>query len=166
MRKLLGTPNIKRDEIGKVVNNIRAIKSGIQRYSQQLKKNFKITGQQLGVLHVINQFPGVTLKELGHRMYLHISTVSGIVDRLENSGLLESKRRAKDRRELEFRLTPKGKRLIKRAPVSGMGAFIAELQHKPLGEVRQVNRVLEMLVKILDLEDNDGVAFHNDDERQ
>jgi MarR family transcriptional regulator, organic hydroperoxide resistance regulator len=155
MDKLIGTPNIKNDEIGKIVNNIRAIKSGMQRYSQELKKKFNITGQQLGVLHLINQFPGLTLKELGIRMYLHISTVSCIVVRLEKAGFLESKRREKDRRELEFRLTAKGKRIIKRAPISGMGIFIAELRRKPQREIRQISRVLEMLANILGVEDND-----------
>jgi len=54
-------------------------------------------------------------------MYLHISTISGIVDRLETGGYLQRRRSTDDRRVVHLRLTEKGKRTILQAPPSGFG---------------------------------------------
>jgi DNA-binding MarR family transcriptional regulator len=147
--------SVKLGEIGKIINSLRGINCGMQRYSHELKRDYKITGQQLGVLHIINKYPNGTLKELSKKMYLHISTVSGILDRLESSGYIARNRRASDRRELDIQLTAKGKKTIKEAPLSGLVAFVAELHQMPLPRIRKVGQILEMLARSMKIEDNE-----------
>jgi DNA-binding MarR family transcriptional regulator len=154
-RKRMEGNSVKLDEIGKIINCLRGINCGMQRYSHELKKNYKITGQQLGVLHVINKYPSATLKKLSKSMYLHISTVSGILDRLESSGYIERNRRPSDRRELDIQLTARGKKTIKEAPLSGLVIFVAELHQMPLSKIKNIGQTLEMLARSMKIEDNE-----------
>jgi MarR family transcriptional regulator, organic hydroperoxide resistance regulator len=147
--------SVKLEEIGKIINCMRGINNGMQRYSHELKRDYNITGRQLGALRVISHYPEVTLKELSKLMYLHISTVSGILDRLESSGYISRSRRNSDHRELILRLTPKGMKIIKEAPLSGLGYFVVELYKMPLTKIKRIGRTLETLTRTMKIEDND-----------
>jgi MarR family transcriptional regulator, organic hydroperoxide resistance regulator len=143
------------DDVGQIVNSIREILGSLERYSKELKRSFHITGPQLGVLRVVHRFPATTLGELSQRMYLHISTVSGITDRLEAGGYLLRQRSEQDRRVVHLRLTEKGKRTIALSPPSGFGLMVRNLEKLPAGELRKIRRAMQTLHKLTDV-DTDG----------
>ena len=60
--------------------------------------NANITAPQKAVMQVIVQSPGVSLKDLSRAVSLAHSTVSGIVDRLEQRGIVERQPDDADRR--------------------------------------------------------------------
>jgi DNA-binding MarR family transcriptional regulator len=149
------TGNRKQDRIGQIVNSIRGINYSLQRQSKELMKSFSITGPQMGALRLISRHPNISLKELSDLMYLHVSTVSGIVDRLETAGYLSRMRRSDDRRAIHINLTEKGTKTVKEAPLSGFANMVHELQKLPDPQVRQIHRSLELLLKLLDIEISD-----------
>ena len=132
-------------EIGRIVNSVRRMLSAVDCYSHQLKSAFGITGPQLGALRLVDRHPQMPLGELSGQMYLHISTVSGIVDRLESGGYLTRRRSDDDRRNVLLQLTMKGKRTIAQAPPSSFGAMLGGLERLPLGELRRMNSALQKL---------------------
>jgi MarR family transcriptional regulator, organic hydroperoxide resistance regulator len=145
----------KQDDIGQIINSIRGINYSLQRQSRELMKSFKITGPQLGALRIISRFPEISLKELSDRMYLHVSTVCGIVDRLESAGHLIRHRSDKDRRAINICLTEKGIRTIKNAPLSGFANMYHDLHKMPATEVREICRAMERLSKMMNIEINE-----------
>jgi DNA-binding MarR family transcriptional regulator len=147
--------NNKQDYIRQIVNSIRVINYSLQRQSKELMKSFKITGPQMGALRLISRYPNISLKELSELMYLHVSTVSGIVDRLEAAAYLTRLRRNDDRRAVHISLTEKGLKTVKEAPLSGFANMVHELQKLPDSQVQQMSRSLELLSKLMKIEIND-----------
>jgi len=147
-------PSNKQQQIGRIVDAIRGIKSAMERHSKELMKSFRITGPQLGALLVVDRYPEISMSELSRRMYLHISTVSGIVDRLKKAGYLFRDRSIEDRRKLYLSLTPKGKKLIGQAPRSYFGTMVIGLNKLPDAEVYQIGKSMEKLIGIMGVEDN------------
>ncbi len=145
----MGRGRKKQEEIGEIVNSIRAIRNVIKCHSHELMRKFRITGPQLGVLTIIDRYPEISLSELSERMYLHISTVSGIVDRLETVGYLRRHRRPDDRRTLFFSLSEKGKGIMERSPKSAFGMMMKGLDRLPDSELYQISRSLKILVNMM-----------------
>jgi DNA-binding MarR family transcriptional regulator len=151
---------LKQDDIGEIVNAIRKINNGIQCYSRELMRKFRITGPQLGALRLIDRCPQISLSELSEQMYLNISTVSGIVDRLEDAGYLRRHRRADDKRTMVLGLSEKGRRVIERSPISGFGTMVQGLAKLPAAELGEINRSMKRLLRLMKIEDFDQNKFY------
>jgi DNA-binding MarR family transcriptional regulator len=108
------------------MQSLRRISKAIQDYSQEVSKKFGITGPQLWALKTICVNGSLSLGELSKKMYLHPSTVSGVVDRLEKKGYVVRNRRREDRRVVKVLLTPKGHTLITKAPNPFRGKVIVD----------------------------------------
>jgi DNA-binding MarR family transcriptional regulator len=142
----------RRREIGQIVGSIRLIKDVHQRYSWDLTKKYRMTGQQVGALMVVARYPDISIGELGERMYLHISTCSGIVDRLERKGYLTRRRGAEDRRVVRLSLTPRGRGMIRRVPVSGFGMLMKGIESLPANEIHHISEAMKILLRVMKIE--------------
>src|ERR1700726_1865441 len=69
-----------------------SIEHGLQRMSKRMEADLGITGPQRLVLRIVGQFPGLSAGELAGIVRLHPSTITGILQRLVTSGLLERER--------------------------------------------------------------------------
>src|SRR6202035_5461496 len=84
-----------------------SIEHGLQRMSKRMESELGITGPQRLVLRVVGQFPGLAAGELAGIVRLHPSTITGILQRLVSSGLLERERDPADSRRARLRLKPR-----------------------------------------------------------
>lgn len=145
----------KQDNIGQIVNSIRGINNSLQRQSKELMRSFNITGPQMGALRIISLYPDISLKGLSGKMYLHVSTVCGIIDRLEAAGYLTRNRNSSDRRGIHIRLTERGAKTVRIAPLSGFANMVHDLQKLPSTEVRRISQSLKLLLKLMKVEADD-----------
>lgn len=74
-----------------------------------------LTGAQFYVLATIGYTGGIPFSEIGEKMMVTVSNLTGIVDRLEEKGLAVRQRDAKDRRVVRVKLTEKGSKVYKSA---------------------------------------------------
>ncbi len=139
----------KRGEAGQIINSIRLIKGVNRRYSRELMAQHHITGQQLAALRIVSLAPGISLSDLSQRMYLHISTGSGIVDRLEKRKYLMRVRSHVDRRVVQLRITGEGRRVVKKAPEVGYGMLLQDIDKLPNGEVHRIWETMRILMKVM-----------------
>lgn len=72
--------------------------------------SYELTPAQFQVLSRTNT-EGVPLTKIAEAMYVDLSTVNGIVNRLERSGYVSRERSTSDRRICYVKLTPTGKQL-------------------------------------------------------
>jgi DNA-binding MarR family transcriptional regulator len=84
-----------------------SIEHGLQRMSKRMEGELGITGPQRLVLRVVGRFPGLSAGELANVVRLHPSTITGIVQRLVASGLLERERDPADSRRVRLQLKPR-----------------------------------------------------------
>ena len=150
-------------EISDTVQSLRRIFKAIQDYSQDVSSSFGITGPQLWALKTIAEHEALPLGELSTKMYLHPSTVTGVVDRLEAKGYVSRDRDKEDRRVVKVSLTTEGKQLAGRAPNPVQGKLIYGLRNLDGEELRVVFESVKKLAEIVEAE-NVKVTFFFDKE--
>ena len=132
-----------------IMDNLRRVFRAINDRSKVAKHIEGLTIPQLWALKVLAERGPVRVSELAARMYLHPSTVVGILDRLEAKELAARQRLAKDRRVVNVGLTAAGKTLVKNMPAVPSEMLLAGLVTLPARELRTVSRGLEIQVRIL-----------------
>jgi len=124
----------------------------VERVMQPYFAQFGITGSQWGVLRVLHRaeaegLPGLRLTDLSERLIIRPPSVTGVVDRLQNLGLVVREGMPDDLRARQVTLTPKARRLIERILV-GHGGQIDNIMG-PLSHEDQSN-LQRLLVKLND----------------
>ena len=71
--------------------------------------NYGLTPQQFGLLRFLWEEDGLTQVELSNRSQIDRTTIGGLIDRLEQSGLLKRLPHPEDRRAYRIYLTAAGK---------------------------------------------------------
>jgi MarR family transcriptional regulator, organic hydroperoxide resistance regulator len=104
---------------------------------------YGITAPQWGALLRLVEKDGQSLSEIGGRALFDGPTMTGIVDRLEASGLVERRRDSNDRRVINLYLTDDGRSLMSSLPSIGPdtdAALLAGLSEAALACFRQALR--------------------------
>lgn len=80
---------------------------------EEQKKPYVITPPQWGLLALLNEDDGLTIGAISLKRGLDPPTVTGIVTRLENNGLVERQHDKEDRRVVKVYLTYEGRDIIR-----------------------------------------------------
>jgi len=139
--------------IADIFDNLRRVYQVINEQSKKAKKQTGITGPQLWAIKMIAESSPVQVSELAHKMYLHPATVVGILNRLEEQGLVIRTRTREDRRIVDVNLTPEGNALVARAPEVAQGLLAAGLEVLPAGRLLDIASALDQLVQILGVQE-------------
>ena len=81
--------------------------------SKRMAQTLGVTGPQRLVIRIVGQKPSQTASEISQVLGKHPSTLTGVLARLEERGLLEREVDADDRRRARFTLTAAGKKIDK-----------------------------------------------------
>jgi len=156
--------NVPRDDtVFGIMQSLRRIFKAIQDYSHEVSKNYGITGPQLWVIKTISLNGKLSLGDLGKGMYLQPSTITGLIDALEQKGYVARVRDQGDRRVVKIQLTPKGQRLAKRAPNPAQGKMIYGLTKLKGRELNLIFNSVQKLAGIMEAQ-NIKVTFFFDQE--
>jgi DNA-binding MarR family transcriptional regulator len=134
----------------------------LERVMQPHFARFGISGAQWGVLRNLHRaeqegLPSLRLTDLSRRMLIRPPSVTGIVDRLERSGLLVRRAAPDDLRAKQVALTERGRQLVGRV-LAGHPARIAQVMGGlDAQQQEELDRLLGRLVEHLQtLADNAG----------
>jgi len=75
-------------------------------------RNMDLTVSQADVIFTLGNTAGLTFKDIGAQTLITKGTLTGVIDRLENKGLVKRIDTAEDRRCTQVVLTAKGKRMF------------------------------------------------------
>jgi len=153
----------KQRAISEIMRSLRRIFKAIQQYSEEVLKEFGVTGPQLWALRTIYIEGQLSMGELSQRIYLHMSTVSGVVDRLEEKGYAERTRGASDRRVVRISLTKAGKRLVQRSPEAAQGKLLHGLESLSQQEVKIIRSSLDKVVRLMEIQDTKARFFFSEE---
>jgi DNA-binding MarR family transcriptional regulator len=136
----------------RILQSLRRIIRAIEIHSQHLSHDYQITGPQLGCLLAIKQYGALTTTRLTRILFLSASTVVGIVDRLEEKGLVNRLRSLEDRRQVQLCLTPAGQLLADSAPSPLQETLSKSLKDLPALELVSITLALDKLVSLMEAE--------------
>jgi MarR family transcriptional regulator, organic hydroperoxide resistance regulator len=145
--------------ISEIMQSLRRVFRSIQDYSQEVSKKFGITGPQLWALKTIAANGSLSLGDLSQKMYLHPSTISGVVDRLEKKKYVQRDRAKEDRRVVQVRLTALGKNLARKAPNPIQGKMVYGLGKLKKDQLNSIYDSLQRLVKIMEVQNVKATFF-------
>ena len=137
------------DLIADVTDDLRRVFQVVNEHSKRAMRDTGLTGPQLWAIKVIAGHGPIRVSDLARRLYLHNATVVGIIDRLENQGLVARTRSQEDRRVVMVDLTAQGKDLVARSPEVAQGLLVAGLEKIPREKLETISAGLKLMVKIL-----------------
>ena len=126
-----------------------SIEHGLQRVSKRMNATLGITGGQRLVLLVVERFPGVSAKDLARVLHLHPSTITGVLQRLEDKGLLQRKEDARDHRRVHLHLRKKGTAFTRHRAATVESAVTRALFRIPDRQIRDARKVLASIADAL-----------------
>lgn len=95
---------------------LRRLQQAGEVHAKRLSRHGGLTPVQLLILQVLAGDERLTASALSERVSLSAATLSGMLDRLEERGLVERQRDAGDRRRQWLRTTTAGRVLLEQAP--------------------------------------------------
>ena len=149
--------------VSEIMQSLRRVFRAIHEYYRDVSERFGITGPQLWALKTISHNGTLSQTELSEKMYLHPSTITGVVDRLERKGYVIRDRNHIDRRVVRVQLTPEGKALVKKAPNPIQGKMIYGLRNLRKEELNSICTSLQKLVALMEAQ-NVKARFFFDEE--
>ena len=142
--------NARRALCDEVLIAIRRIIQAIDLHSRDLVRQFGLTGPQLIVLQELSRSEEVSVGEIAKAISLGQATVTGILERLENRGLIVRQRSKSDKRRVLVRVTPASKQLLEKAPPPMQEHFIQKLTNLQDWEQAMVLSSLQRIVAMMD----------------
>jgi DNA-binding MarR family transcriptional regulator len=119
-----------------------------------------VTMSQAKVLHLACIHPGSTMSWIAQQLHVTLPTVSGLVDRLVDHGLLERRDDPQDRRQVIVDLTDEGWSTIGRVQDSGMGSLRSLLERLSSDDLDHLKRGVAALADTADAAADDPSTAH------
>jgi len=139
----------------RILSALRRVIRSVDIYSRKLNTELGLTTPQLLCLHALAKSKGMTLTNLAKEVNLGVSTVNGIVDRLEVKQYLTRERSVDDRRKISLAISLSGKELVLRAPSLLQDKFSASLSKLSDFEQMAITDSLELVVELMEVKDVD-----------
>ncbi|MDF7799121.1 MarR family transcriptional regulator [Pontiellaceae bacterium B1224] len=132
-----------------VLKSLRRIIRAVDIHSKKLNQDYKITAPQMICLYSLQKHGVMTQSEMAKDVDLGMSTVNGIIDRLEAKGWIQRERDAKDRRKVFLKLTESGIIQANEAPALLQDQLSNALQALPELEQAAIALSLERIVELM-----------------
>ena len=129
-----------------VLDSLRRIVQTLRESSRRAEQRLGVSGAQLFVLEKLADGPSQSLNDLAARTFTHQSSVSTVVARLVEQGLVSRQRSAGDSRKLELVLTARGRRLAARTTGAAQEQLIRSIERMPASDRAHLARLLAQIV--------------------
>jgi DNA-binding MarR family transcriptional regulator len=148
-----------------ILDAVRRIVRELHESSRAAEKQVGLSGAQLFVLQTLGECPGASLNDLAARTHTHQSSVSTVVAKLVQRGLVLRAPAAADARRLELRLSAEGRRLVTRAPDAAQTRLIHAIERLPASRRRTLAHSMAALTAEMDLAGQAPVMFFDETAR-
>ncbi|AKT40452.1 MarR family winged helix-turn-helix transcriptional regulator [Chondromyces crocatus] len=159
MRPSIATPSSKDNpRLGDVLDFMRllwAVDHGLQSMSKRMEAKIGVTGPQRLVIRIVGRYPGISAGELAEILELHPSTLTGVLRRLQERGIVERRADPKDGRRALFELTPRGKELDAMRVGTVESIVRSTIKTLPRRKIESAQEVLTTLAESLRPEDEE-----------
>lgn len=118
--------------------------------SKRMEQSIGVTGPQRLVIRVVGQLPNQTASQIAQMLGKHPSTLTGVLARLEDRGLILRTADQEDRRRARFTLTTAGKRVDRERKGTVEAAVRRALGRASASELGGMLAMLRLLVEELE----------------
>lgn len=138
------------DYAGSILLSLRRIIRSIDQHNKQLGRRYELTVPQLVCLRQMLVDGEMTPGQLAKSVYLSQATVTGIIDRLADKGLVSRERSTQDRRKILVRLTERGIQMANDMPWPLQERFSESLADLKEEDIEQIDSMLKRVVEMME----------------
>jgi DNA-binding MarR family transcriptional regulator len=154
------------DEVREVMDGVRRLVRLLRVSARASERLVGISGAQLFLLQQLAEGGPCSINTLAERTLTHQSSVSVVVGKLIERGLVDRRPSPEDGRRVEVALTPAGRGLLRESPPMAQARLISGLRALP-PEVRAgLARGLAGWIQELGLDGNEAPLFFEDEPRE
>ena len=147
------------DRVREIIYQIRRLMQAGELFTKELNKTYQVSAPQLHCLLALYEYGPLPPSQIARHIMVKSSTVTGIIDRLEQKDLVYRLRNSPDRRVITIQLTEAGKELAQNAPPPIQHKIVDGLRKLPEKEINQIILSLSKLTHLLDVQDLE-VEYH------
>ncbi|MFC1533527.1 MarR family winged helix-turn-helix transcriptional regulator [Thermodesulfobacteriota bacterium] len=136
-----------------IVYSIRRLMQAGEIYTKELNKIYNVSSAQLNCLIALYENGPLPLSKIAKFIMVNSSTVTGIIDRLEQKDLVKRLRISTDRRVITVELTKNGRILAENAPPPIQTKIVDGLNKLSIKDIDQMAKTLAKLTSMLDVHD-------------
>ena len=149
MAKVVDSTQESGESATRVLRRFRIVFNAVKTHFQQVQKKAGIGGAQLWALSVIGASPGIGVGALAKAMDIHQTTASNLVKGLIKLELLLAVKEGADRRAVQLKLTPAGRRVMRKAPGPFAGVLPQALAGLDAQTLARLDEDLGLLIAAL-----------------
>lgn len=142
-----------------VLRSLRRIIRAVDLYSRRLVTQTGVSGPQLICLQQLAGAGPMQTSHLAEAVNLSPATVCGILNRLEQRGLVVRERQLDDRRRVVVSLSEAGQDTVDNAPPSLHDTFIFKLRALPPRERDAIRQTLRQIVRMMSADELDAAPI-------
>ncbi|WP_374568150.1 MarR family winged helix-turn-helix transcriptional regulator [Ideonella sp.] len=137
------------ESVKQVLRQFRQVFNAVKTHFQKVEKRAGIGGAQLWALSVIAEHPERGVNDLARAMDIKQSTASNLVKSLVERGLVVVSRDGPDRRAVQLKVLPPGRRILAKAPGPFTGVLPGALSQLDPRTLRRIEKDLATLIEAL-----------------
>ena len=153
-------------DVQNVLDSIRRIVRGLRVSSKMAEKELGVSGAQLFVLQKLSQARRLSINELAERTLTHQSSVSVVVSRLVEQGLVVRSQSKEDARRIELELTIDGRSKLKKIPTTTQENLVMALDQMKERDRKKLSFLLGLLVTEAGLSEEPASLFFEEEKLQ
>lgn len=146
-------------ETQEILDSIRRIVRALRISSRAIEKELGLSSAQLYVLQKLGDEKGISLNELAKRTLTHQSSVSVVVSKLVEQGLVQRKKSKVDERQVEISITTRGLALVKRAPEPVQHRLVEAINQLSAPKRDALARALKQVVESANISEGPAPLF-------
>jgi DNA-binding MarR family transcriptional regulator len=146
-----------------ILNAIRHIVRALRVSSRELEKSLGLSGAQFFVLQKLAGASELSINELAARTHTDQSSVSVVVSRLVDRGLVRSAVSSEDARRRSLSLTPKGNKLLVHSSETPQERLLQAINRLPADDRGYLANLLQQLIAEAGLSADSAPMFFEDD---
>ena len=144
------------DSAAQALRQFRVLFNSVRTHFRQVEKETGLGGAQVWALSLIQKNPGLGVGEVAAGMDTHQSTASNLIKGLLKKQLITLNKSAIDKRVVELRVTPEGKKALKKMPGPFEGVLPDALRRLDDTALSNLNSELAKLVRLLEADEGAG----------
>jgi len=149
----------------RILDAIRRLVRHLRLADRAAQSELGISGAQLFVLAELGKTAALSLNDLAARTRTDQSSVSVVVSRLVDAGLVTRERDARDARRLVLNLTKNGRAMLQRAPSIAQETIVSVVERFTAADRKRFADSLTALVDALGAEPGPAPMLFEEDDR-
>lgn len=136
-----------------VLKQFRLIYGSVRQHFRQVEETCGVSGSQIWMLHELQAAPGTGVSDLAHRLSIHQTTCSQLVEKLVGRGFVVKTRSDLDQRRVGLTITRSAAKVLKDAPGPAEGLIPEALMALSDATLQSMTLQLGKLIAKLHLQD-------------